>query len=174
MEKATLASGCFWCVEAVFQNLEGVENVESGFSGGHVKNPSYREVCEGRTGHAEAVHITFDPAVISFAKLLELFWNTHDPTTLNRQGNDVGEHYRSAIFFHSEEQRSKAEKSKEAAASLFTKPIVTEITAFTSFYKAENYHQDYFNLNETQPYCSMVIAPKVTKFKNKYGDLLKS
>jgi len=173
-ETATLGAGCFWCVEAIFQELEGVSKVESGFSGGSVKNPAYKEVITGRTGHAEVIQITFNPSVIAFSDILDVFWNTHDPTTLNRQGNDVGSQYRSAVFYHSDEQRTIAEASKKAAQNYFSKPIVTEITAFSSFYIAEDYHQDYFILNGNQPYCSMVIRPKVEKFKIKYGDKLKS
>ena len=160
-ELATLGAGCFWCVEAIFQELKGVSKVESGYSGGHVSDPTYKAVCAGTTGHAEVIQITFDPSVISYAEILDVFWNTHDPTTLNRQGADRGTQYRSAIYYHSEEQKAVAEQSKSAAGQLFRDKIVTEITAFDKFYVAENYHQDYFNLNGQQPYCSMVIAPKV-------------
>ena len=173
MEIATLGAGCFWCVEAIFQDLKGVEKVVSGYSGGHVKNPAYREVCNGTTGHAEVIQITFDPTIISFEEILEVFWNTHNPTTLNQQGADKGTQYRSAIFYHSEEQKQIAEKSKAAAASDFADPIVTEITAFSNFYSAEDYHQNYFNDNGSQPYCSIVISPKVDKFRKKYADKLK-
>ncbi len=172
-ETATLGAGCFWCVEAIFQELEGVFKVESGFSGGTVKNPSYKEVITGRTGHAEVTQITFDPKVISFIDILDVFWNTHDPTTLNRQGNDIGTQYRSAVFYHSDKQKAIAEASGKAAQNYFKQPIVTEITAFTGFYIAENYHQDYYSQNGNQPYCSMVIRPKVEKFKIKYSDKLK-
>jgi peptide-methionine (S)-S-oxide reductase len=172
-EIATLGAGCFWCVEAIFQDLKGVSKVVSGYSGGHVKNPAYREVCNGTTGHAEVIQVTFNPAVISFAEILEVFWNTHDPTTLNRQGADVGTQYRSAIFYHSEEQKLIAEQSKADAAKYFTSPIVTEITAFDVFYSAEDYHQNYFNQNGQQSYCSIVISPKVDKFRKKYADRLK-
>ncbi|MFZ6051487.1 peptide-methionine (S)-S-oxide reductase MsrA [Halocola ammonii] len=170
LEKATLGAGCFWCVEAVFQRLEGVEKVLSGYSGGHVKNPAYREVCTGRTGHAEVVQVHFDPSVISFAEILEVFFATHDPTTLNRQGGDVGTQYRSAIFYHSDEQKEIAEKSKAAAneSGDWSDPIVTEITAFDTFYEAEGGHQNYFNEHGEQPYCQMVIRPKVEKFKEKF------
>jgi peptide-methionine (S)-S-oxide reductase len=173
-ETATLGAGCFWCVEAIFQDLRGVERVESGFSGGHVKNPAYREVVNGTTGHAEVCNIIFDPDTISFKELLEVFWTTHDPTTLNRQGNDVGTQYRSAIFYHDDEQKMIAEKSKkEIAPQIWDDPIVTEISPFEAFYPAENYHQDYFNLNPNQGYCRVVIAPKVAKFRKKFADKLK-
>jgi peptide-methionine (S)-S-oxide reductase len=173
-QTATFGAGCFWCVEAIFQELKGVHRVESGFSGGHIKNPSYREVVTGNTGHAEVARIIFDPEVISFEELLEVFWTTHDPTTLNRQGNDIGTQYRSAIFYHDEEQKNIAEKSKnEVATQIWDDPIVTEITEFEAFYPAENYHQDYFNLNPNQGYCRVVIAPKVKKFREKYATKLK-
>jgi peptide-methionine (S)-S-oxide reductase len=174
-EVATLANGCFWCTEAIFQNVNGVIKVESGYSGGHVVNPTYEQVCEKNTGHAEALQITFDPAVVSFETLLEVFWNTHDPTTLNRQGNDVGPQYRSAIFYHNPQQRDVAERYKKQldASGVFKSPIVTEITAFKNFYKAEKYHQNYFNDNPNQGYCAFVIRPKVEKFKKQYGKLLK-
>lgn len=175
LEVATLGAGCFWCVEAVFQDLKGVKKVESGYSGGFVKNPSYKEVCQGTTGHAEVVQVTFDPREISFAKILEVFFGTHNPTTLNQQGADIGTQYRSAIFYHSEEQKGIAELAKKAAddSKEWVSPIVTEITAFTNFYAAEDYHQDYYNLNGTQPYCQMVISPKLDKFKKKFEALLK-
>jgi peptide-methionine (S)-S-oxide reductase len=173
-ELATLGAGCFWCVEAIFQELEGVSKVESGYSGGHTADPTYKAVCSGTTGHAEVVQITFDPSVISFGEILDVFWSTHDPTTLNRQGADRGTQYRSAVFYHSEEQKAVAEQSKAAAGKLFRDKIVTEITPFGTFYIAEDYHQDYFNLNGEQPYCSMVIAPKVNKFKKQYKDKLKT
>lgn len=174
-EMATLGAGCFWCIEAIYQDVEGVVKVESGYSGGHVENPSYKAVCAETTGHAEVARITFDPKLISFKELLEVFWHTHNPTTLNRQGNDIGTQYRSAIFYHSEEQRVVAEASKKAtdAASLWDAPIVTEISELINYYPAENYHQNYFNLNGNQPYCSMVIAPKVAKFKKEFKHLLK-
>jgi peptide-methionine (S)-S-oxide reductase len=161
----TLGAGCFWCVEAVFQRLKGVERVVSGYAGGRVKQPTYQQVCAGATGHAEAVQITFDPAVISFEDLLYVFWRAHDPTTLNRQGADVGTQYRSAIFYHDETQKAAAEKSKSDAAGLWPNPIVTEITPFTNFYEAEAYHQDYYRLNPNQPYCRAVIDPKITKLQ---------
>lgn len=171
---ATLGNGCFWCTEAIFQQLKGVASVASGYSGGQVINPSYREVCDGNTGHAECLQIQFDPAVISYEKLLEVFFTTHDPTTLNRQGADVGTQYRSVIFFHDEAQREVAEKvKKEFAPTIWDDPIVTEITAAEKFYKAEDYHQNYFNDNPGQGYCRIVINPKVQKFREKYADLLK-
>ncbi len=172
---ATFGSGCFWCTEAVFERLEGVEKVISGYSGGSVKNPSYREVTTGRTGHAEVCQIHYDPATISYEELLDVFWHTHDPTTLNRQGNDAGTQYRSVIFYHSEEQKRLAEESRAAmdASGTFEDPIVTEITAFRNFYEAEDYHQDYFANNPDQPYCTFVVKPKVSKFKAKYQDKLK-
>lgn len=175
LEIATLGAGCFWCVEAIFQNLKGVEKVESGYSGGEIINPSYKEVCTGRTGHAEVVQVYFDPNVISFAEILEVFFETHDPTTLNRQGADTGTQYRSAIFYHNEKQKEVAELAKEAAneSGNWSDPIVTEISAYKNFFVAEDYHQDYYNLNGTQPYCSAVITPKVEKFKKKFKEKLK-
>jgi peptide-methionine (S)-S-oxide reductase len=174
-EVATFGSGCFWCTEAVFERLEGVDNVVSGFSGGKVKNPSYREITTGRTGHAEVCQIYYDPDIVSYKELLEVFWYTHDPTTLNRQGNDVGPQYRSVIFYHSEEQKNLAEKSLADmdASGFFKDPIVTEITGFTNFYEAEDYHQDYFKNNPNAPYCTFVVKPKVDKFKAKFQDKLK-
>ena len=175
IEVATLGSGCFWCVEAVFQDLKGVSKVESGYSGGQIKNPAYKEVCSGRTGHAEVIQVTFDPRVISFGELLEVFFSTHDPTTLNRQGADVGTQYRSAIFYHNPEQKRIAELAIATAneSGDWKDPLVTEVTAYDTFYKAEDYHQDYYNINGTQPYCQIVIAPKVDKFKKKFHDKLK-
>jgi peptide-methionine (S)-S-oxide reductase len=175
LEIATFANGCFWCTEAVFQRVEGVEKVVSGYIGGSVKNPSYREVCTGLTGHAEALQITYNPAKISFDELLEIFWQTHDPTTLNRQGNDVGTQYRSGVFYHNENQKKLAEsyKKKLDAAGAFDKPIVTEITAASVFYPAEDYHQNYYNLNGTAPYCVYVVAPKVEKLKKVFAAKLK-
>jgi peptide-methionine (S)-S-oxide reductase len=174
METATFGSGCFWCTEAVFQRLKGVESVVSGYAGGFVENPSYEEVCTGTTGHAEATQIKFDHAQISYEELLEVFWKTHDPTTLNQQGNDFGPQYRSAIFYHNDEQRRLAEeyKKKLDAARIWDKPIVTEITPFTNFFPAENYHQDYFNKNPNQPYCSYIIRPKVKKLEEVFRDKL--
>jgi peptide-methionine (S)-S-oxide reductase len=173
-EQATFGAGCFWCVEAIFQELKGVKAVVSGYSGGHIKNPAYREVISGNTGHAEVVQITFDPKIIPFEKLLEVFWSTHDPTTLNRQGADVGTQYRSAIFYHSEEQKVAAIQSKaEVATQLWDDPIVTEITAFDRFFEAEDYHQNYFALNPNQGYCRVVINPKLNKFRERFVDWLK-
>jgi peptide-methionine (S)-S-oxide reductase len=175
LQKATFGAGCFWCVEAIFQRLEGVTKVESGYSGGKIKNPSYKEICTGTTGHAEVCQLTYDPKVVSFDELLEVFWQTHDPTTLNQQGNDVGTQYRSVIFYHSDQQKALAEKYKKKLTDekVFDSPIVTEISPFTTFYVAEDYHQNYFNQNGTQPYCSIVIAPKVEKFKKVFKDKLK-
>jgi len=172
---ATFGTGCFWCTEAIFQQLKGVEKIVSGYSGGHVKNPSYKEVCEGTTGHAEVIQITYDPEIISFDELLKVFWEVHDPTTLNRQGNDVGPQYRSVIFYHNEEQKQKAEKYKNALNenNVFGKPVVTEISPFAVFYAAENYHQNYYNNNGSQPYCQYVIRPKLDKFKKVFQDKLK-
>jgi peptide-methionine (S)-S-oxide reductase len=175
-EIATFGTGCFWCTEAVFQSLKGVYKVESGYSGGKVINPTYKAVCEGTTGHAEVVQITYDPKVISFAQLMEVFFKTHDPTTLNRQGADEGTQYRSAVFYHNEEQRKFAEeiKAKLNAEKAYDSPIVTEVTAFTKFYKAEDYHQDYYNLNgQSNGYCRMVIQPKLDKFKKSFAAMLK-
>lgn len=174
-ETATFGNGCFWCTEAIFKSLKGVETVESGYSGGKIKNPTYREVCSGETGHAEVIQITFDPSVISFRELLEVFWETHDPTTLNRQGADVGTQYRSVIFFHSPQQKEQAEKYKNELnkENVFGKPVVTEITPFDKFYKAENYHQDYYANNSSQGYCQMVIVPKLEKFRKVFKDKLK-
>lgn len=176
MQTATFGAGCFWCVEAIFKELRGVQKVVSGYAGGHVEYPSYEAVCLGHTGHAEAVQITFDPEIISFEELLEVFWRTHDPTTLNRQGADVGTQYRSVIFFHDAAQREAAEKSKREVekAKLWPDPIVTEIVPFTNFYAAEKYHQDYFRLNPNQPYCNRVIDPKMQKFRRAFQEKLKS
>ena len=172
-EVATLGGGCFWCVEAVYQDLQGVLKVESGYSGGHIDNPSYREVCSGLRRHAEVIQVTFDPAVISFKEILEVFFTVHDPTTLNRQGNDSGPQYRSAIFYHSPQQKAVAEEVKLASKEIWDDPIVTEITAFDKFYKAEDYHQNYYKDNPNQGYCSIVIAPKVKKFRQKWAHKLK-
>lgn len=174
-EKATFGAGCFWCVEAVFQQLRGVERVQSGYSGGTTKNPSYKEVCTGKTGHAEVLEIIYDPSVISYAELLDVFWHIHDPTQLNRQGNDIGTQYRSAVYYHSEAQRQLAEQSKADLdkSGYWGAPIVTEITAAQPFYPAEDYHTDYFNLHGEEPYCSAVVAPKVAKFRKNYADKLK-
>lgn len=170
---ATLGAGCFWCVEAIFQDLQGVERVVSGYAGGAVANPTYEQVCAGRTGHAEAVQITFDPQVITYEELLEVFWRVHDPTTLNRQGADVGTQYRSVIFYHDERQKATAERSKAEAADLWPKPIVTEIAPFDAFYPAEAYHQEYYNRNPNQSYCRIVIDPKVRKFRQAFQAKLK-
>ncbi|MFN4257082.1 MAG: peptide-methionine (S)-S-oxide reductase MsrA [Saprospiraceae bacterium] len=172
-EVATLGGGCFWCVEAIYQDLKGVSKVESGYAGGSGANPTYREVCTGLTGHAEVVQVTFDPAVISFRDICDIFFTTHDPTTLNRQGADVGTQYRSVIFYHSPEQKAAAEAAKTAAAEIWDDPIVTEISPAAPFYKAENYHQNYFKDNTYQPYCQAIIAPKVKKFRQKYAEKLK-
>lgn len=174
-ETATLAAGCFWCVEAVFDDLEGVTDVVSGYSGGHKENPTYAEVCTGETGHAEVVQITFDPKIISYDDILRVFFTVHDPTTLNRQGNDVGTQYRSAIFYHNPEQKRIAEEIRDeiAAAGIYDDPIVTEITPFDRFWPAEDYHQEYFANNPNQPYCAAVVAPKVAKFRRKYAARLK-
>lgn len=166
-ELATMGGGCFWCTEAVFQMLPGVKSVVSGYAGGQTENPTYKEICTGKTGHAEVIQVEFDPAVTSYATLLEHFWDAHDPTTLNRQGADVGTQYRSIILYHTAEQKAAAEKSKAEAQKQFIKPIVTEIVPLTKFYPAEGYHQDYFRNNPAQPYCQMVIRPKVDKFQKK-------
>lgn len=171
METATLGGGCFWCLEAVYDEMAGVESVESGYMGGQVKNPSYREVCGGRTGHAEVVQVRFDPAITTFRDILEVFFAIHDPTTLNRQGNDVGTQYRSAIFYHSAVQRAAAEEiiRELEAEKVWSDPVVTEVTPASEFYRAEDYHQEYFANNPNQPYCSYVVAPKVRKFREKFG-----
>lgn len=174
-ETATLGAGCFWCIEAIFQEVSGVHRVVSGYAGGTVEHPTYEQVCHGGTGHAEVVQISFDPEVLSFEDVLYIFWRTHDPTTLNRQGADVGTQYRSVIFYHSEEQRVLAEKSKQEthASGLWPDPIVTEIVPFDEFYKAEEYHQNYYRLNPTQPYCFAIIDPKLRKFRQAFQDTLK-
>ncbi len=175
MELATFGSGCFWCTEAIFDKVKGVESAVSGYSGGKVKNPTYKEVCTGNTGHAEVIQVTFNPDIISYDELLEIFWKTHDPTTLNRQGADVGTQYRSVIFYHNDKQKELAEtyKKKLDEAKVFTKPIVTEITPFEIFYKAENDHQEYYENNKAQPYCNFVITPKIEKVKEVFKDKLK-
>src|SRR5688500_1876900 len=172
---ATFGSGCFWCTEAIFQNLEGVKKAESGYMGGKVKNPTYKEVCSGLTGHAEVIQVTYDPKKISYEELLEVFWKTHDPTTWNKQGADEGTQYRSAIFYHNNEQKQLAEqyKNKLSEAEAFERPIVTEITEASVFYKAEDYHQNYYNLNGNAPYCAYVIQPKLEKFKKVFKEKLK-
>jgi peptide-methionine (S)-S-oxide reductase len=174
LETATFASGCFWCSDAVFQQLRGVKSLVSGYSGGLAENPTYEQVCSGTTGYAEAIQVTFDPAVISYSDLLQVFWQTHDPTTLNRQGNDIGTQYRSAVFYHSEEQHKQAEEYKQQldGSKTFGGPIVTEITQFTNFIPAEKYHQDYYQQNPNQGYCQYVIRPKVEKFRKQFANLL--
>lgn len=174
-EKITLGGGCFWCTEAIFTELKGVEKVESGYSGGSVAHPTYEQVCTGKTGHAEVIEITFDPELITLKDLLEIFFTVHDPTTLNRQGPDVGTQYRSVIFYRDERQKAAAEEAiKEIqAAGIWSAPIVTELAPFRVFYKAENYHQEYFKLNGQQPYCRLVIAPKVAKFRDHHRSRLK-
>ncbi|PHS53095.1 MAG: peptide-methionine (S)-S-oxide reductase [Lutibacter sp.] len=176
LEIATLANGCFWCTEAIFQRLNGVEKVTSGYSGGTIKNPAYREVTTGRTGHAEAIQIHFNPSIITFQEILDVFFSTHNPTTLNRQGYDKGTQYRSAIFYHSESQKNTAVNFIKALseAIIYENPIITEITKFNAFYKAEEYHQNYYNNNKTQGYCIAVINPKLDKFIEKYKKKLKS
>jgi peptide-methionine (S)-S-oxide reductase len=174
-DTATLAGGCFWCLEAVFVDLKGVEEVISGYSGGQVPHPTYHEVCAGTTGHAEAVQIRFDPSQVSYEDILKVFFTIHDPTTLNRQGADVGTQYRSAIFYHSEEQKAAAEKVMQEleAQKIWRAPIVTEVAPFTTFYPAEDYHQNYYANNPRQPYCQVVVAPKVAKFRKQFIGKLK-
>ncbi|MBP9838327.1 MAG: peptide-methionine (S)-S-oxide reductase MsrA [Proteobacteria bacterium] len=176
LETATLGGGCFWCIEAIVQRLKGVSKVESGYSGGKTTNPTYQQVSSGETGHAEVIQISFDPKIISYAEILEVFLHLHDPTTLNRQGNDIGTQYRSAIFYHSEEQKQAAEEviKKITATKLWNKPIVTEVTPFKEFYRAEEYHQNYYNRNKSQGYCSFIIAPKINKLLKEFKDKLKS
>lgn len=176
LASATFGNGCFWCTEAIFQDLEGVEKVTSGYSGGHVQNPTYEEVCGKKTGHAEVLRIDYDPGKISYDKLLEVFWASHDPTTLNRQGNDVGPQYRSVIFYHNDEQKTRAEQYKAQLDKngVYDMPVVTAIEPLTNFYPAENYHQDYFKLHGSQPYCHFVIKPKVEKFKKAFAGAIKS
>ncbi len=174
-EVATLGGGCFWCIEAVFDELQGVVDVVSGYAGGHKENPTYQEVCTGTTGHAEVVQVTFDPEVISYSDILRVFFAVHDPTTLNRQGNDIGTQYRSVIFYHSENQKREAERiiREIAEAKIYENPIVTEVTEFKNFYPAEDYHQEYFAKNPYQPYCAAVVAPKVAKFRKIFSEMLK-
>jgi len=175
IEVATLGSGCFWCTEAFFLRVKGIESVVSGYSGGKVKNPTYREVCSGLTGHAEVIQVKFDPALISYSEVLEIFWNTHDPTTLNKQGADEGTQYRSVVFYHSESQKQTAEDYKKQLdkSGVYKNPIVTEISPFTVFYPAEDYHQNYYALNPNQGYCQYVIRPKIEKFNKQYAAKLK-
>ncbi len=174
-ETITLGAGCFWCVEAIFEQVDGVVSVTSGYSGGRISNPTYREVTSGRTGHAEVIHVVYNPTVIPFARLLEIFFMTHDPTTLNRQGADVGTQYRSAIFYHNEEQKKVAEEVRTILEKekIWNDPIVTEITAFEAFYKAEDYHQEYYRNNSNQGYCRMVIAPKLEKFEKLFREYIR-
>jgi methionine-S-sulfoxide reductase len=174
LETVTFGSGCFWCTEAMFQNLRGVKSAVSGYSGGKVPDPTYEQICTGNTGHAEVVQVTYDPNVISYPDLLRVFWRTHDPTTLNRQGHDVGTQYRSAIFYHNDEQREVAEQYKAQLdkSGAYSGPIVTEITQFEKFYPAEKYHQQYYDLNPGQGYCTMVIRPKVEKFNKEFANLI--
>ena len=174
-EKITFGNGCFWCTEAIFQQVKGVVKSTSGYSGGHVENPTYEQVCEKNTGHAEVIQIEYNPAEVTVDELLEVFWQTHDPTTLNRQGNDVGPQYRSVVFYHTEQQKERAEyyKKKLDASGAFGNPIVTTIEPFTNFYVAENYPQDYYNRNGNQPYCYFVIRPKMEKFEKAFKDKMK-
>ncbi|HRY98865.1 MAG TPA: peptide-methionine (S)-S-oxide reductase MsrA [Bacteroidales bacterium] len=173
MRLATFGGGCFWCTEALFQQMKGVVNVASGYSGGRIPSPTYREVCSGLTGHAEVIQLTYDPMKVEYADLLRVFFGTHDPTTLNRQGADVGTQYRSVIFFHDEEQQAVAGAIKAEAQQYLADPIVTEIASYTAFYKAEEGHQDYYNRNRAQGYCQLVIAPKLEKLRRAYGEFLK-
>jgi len=175
MDTAILGNGCFWCTEAIFQQLNGVVSVESGYSGGHVPDPTYEEVCEKKTGHAEAIRVVFDPRKLTYDDLLEVFWQTHDPTTMNRQGNDVGPQYRSVVFYLNEEQKKKAEyyRKKLDESGAFDKPIVTAVEPYKNFYVAENYHQNYYKLNGNQPYCYFVIKPKLEKFQKAFASKLK-
>ncbi len=175
LETATLAAGCFWCVEAVFDDLKGVEDVVSGYSGGHTENPTYQQVCSETTGHAEVIQIKFNPDEISFKEILQVFFAVHDPTTLNRQGNDIGSSYRSAIFYNSDEQKQVAEEviKEVTEEGVYDNPIVTEVAPFDKFYTAEGYHQEYFANNPYQPYCAAIVAPKVAKFRKKFVDRLK-
>src|SRR3989344_4066262 len=168
LETATLGTGCFWCTETFFKRLKGVKSVTVGYSGGDVQNPSYEQVCTGQTGHAEAAQIKFNPKEINFKEILDVFWKVHDPTSLNRQGNDVGTQYRSVIFYHNEEQKKIAEKSKEEAQIMFEKPIVTELMPFKNFYMAEDYHQNFYTLNPNHSYCQLVIDPKLQKFQEEF------
>jgi peptide-methionine (S)-S-oxide reductase len=169
-ETATLANGCFWCTEAIYKRIKGIKSVIPGYAGGEIKNPTYNQVCMGTTGHAESIQLKFDPNIISFEKILDIFWNTHDPTTLNRQGNDIGTQYRSAIFYHDEKQREIAEKSKSdlEIKGIFKNPIVTEITPFKNFYVAEDYHKNYYDNHQEAPYCNFVIEPKIHKLFMNY------
>jgi peptide-methionine (S)-S-oxide reductase len=174
LEIATLGGGCFWCVEIMYQDLKGVQKVESGYMGGKTDNPTYRDICSGMTGHAEVIQVSFDSSIISFKEILEVFFTVHDPTTLNRQGNDSGTQYRSVIYYHSEAQKIMAKEVMAAAKAIWDDPIVTEISPVSTFYKAEIYHQNYFKDNPNQPYCSIVIAPKVRKFREQFREKLRS
>lgn len=176
LQVATLGGGCFWCVEAIYNDMRGITSAISGYAGGHVKNPTYEQVCAHKTGHAEVVQITFDPSVISYRDILEIFFSIHDPTTLNRQGNDVGDQYRSVILYHDAAQQSTAQEVIKALteARAFPNPIVTQVNAFDGFYPAENYHQEYFKNNPNQPYCQFVVAPKVNKFRKSHANMLKA
>jgi peptide-methionine (S)-S-oxide reductase len=175
LKTATFAGGCFWCTEAIFQRLNGVDKTVVGYSGGHVDNPTYEQVCAGSTGHAESIQITYDPSKVSYDQLLEVFWKTHDPTTKNRQGNDVGPQYRSVVFYHDADQKKIAEayKARLEAEHIWDKPILTEIVPFTKFWPAENYHQNYYNNNTSKGYCTLVITPKIEKFQKIFKDRLK-
>jgi peptide-methionine (S)-S-oxide reductase len=175
LETATFGSGCFWCTEAIFLNVDGVVSVVSGYTGGKVKNPTYKEVCSGLTGHAEVVQLTYNPAIVTYDELLEFFWKTHDPTTLNRQGNDEGTQYRSVVYYHTDEQKRLAEhyRKKLNESGVYNAPIITEISPAVTFYKAEDYHQNYYNLNSSAPYCSYVIQPKLEKFRKVFKEKLK-
>jgi peptide-methionine (S)-S-oxide reductase len=175
LETATIAGGCFWCTEAIFKRLKGVISVKPGYAGGNIPNPTYEQVCHGTTGHAEAIQIEFDPNVIPFEKILEVFWHTHNPTTLNRQGNDVGTQYRSSVFYHDDKQKQIANKTMKQieADKLYSDPIITEIVPFTNFYEAENYHKDYYDSNRNQGYCSIVIDPKIHKLLKEYSNEVK-
>lgn len=174
IETATLGGGCFWCTEAVYQQLKGIEAVESGYTGGQVANPSYEQICEGTTGHAEVVRLSFDPSVISYREILEIFFTIHDPTTLNRQGNDVGTQYRSVIYYHSPEQQDTAKHVIAEMANVWDAPIVTELSPVETYYKAEDYHQNYFQQNPMQGYCAFIVAPKVAKIRKMFTEKLRS
>lgn len=174
LETTTLGGGCFWCVEAVFQDIRGVHSVESGYTGGKYDHPTYKEVCSGLSGHAEVIQVKFDPSIVSYEDLLRVFFTVHDPTTLNRQGNDVGTQYRSVIYYHSEAQKSSAEAIMQEAQAIWDAPIVTELSPIGKYFKAEDYHQNYYKDNPNQGYCSFIIAPKVRKFRDKYRHLLKA
>lgn len=175
IETATIAGGCFWCTEAIFKRLKGVLSVKPGYAGGSKENPTYEEVSGGKTGHAEAIQIEFDPTLVPFDKILEIFWHTHDPTTLNQQGNDIGTQYRSVIFYHDKTQQEEALRSKEEVVKekIYKDPIVTQIEPFTNFYEAESYHKDYFDRNKEYPYCNYIITPKIQKLMQKYGNAVK-